>query len=97
MTPYLLNYLCEPITKLPLELVNAVVGVNGSIESGELVTASGRSYPIINGIPRFLNYLPRKTVDSFGDEWNYFNYIGAFCKKRFDNKKTEYLQFNVLI
>lgn len=75
MTPYLLSYLCEPITKLPLELVNAVVGADGNIRSGELVSTSGRTYPIINGIPRFLNFLPSKSVDSFGDEWNHFNYI----------------------
>lgn len=75
MTPDLLNYLCEPITKAPLQLVNAVTDVDGHVQSGELVAPSGKSYPIINGIPRFVDFVPSKTVESFGDEWNYFNFI----------------------
>jgi SAM-dependent methyltransferase len=74
MTPELLKYLSEPLTKAPLELVDAIYDKDGSIVSGRLVSASGSSYPIINGIPRFLGDLPTATVTSFGDEWNYFNY-----------------------
>lgn len=74
MTPYLLNFLCEPITKAPLQLVNAVSDDEGYIQSGELAASSGKRYPIINGIPRFVDFLPTKTVESFGDEWNYFNF-----------------------
>jgi ubiquinone/menaquinone biosynthesis C-methylase UbiE len=39
-----------------------------------LVSTTGRSYPIVNGIPRFLGNVRIETVKSFGDEWNYFNY-----------------------
>lgn len=74
MTPNLLNYLCEPITKAPLQLVDAVTTADGTIQSGALVTPSGKRYPIINGIPRFVDYVPTSTVESFGDEWNYFNF-----------------------
>lgn len=74
MTPNLLRYLCEPITKAPLQLVNAVTSEDGTIHSGALLTSSGTSYPIINGIPRFVDYVPTGTVKSFGDEWNYFNF-----------------------
>lgn len=74
MTPRLLHYLCEPITKATLELVNASIDTEGHIQSGELVTPSGNRYPIINGIPRFVDFVPTKTVESFGDEWNYFNF-----------------------
>lgn len=74
MTPNLLTYLCEPITKAPLQLVDAVTSADGMIQSGGLVAPSGNRYPIINGIPRFVDYVPRATVESFGDEWNYFNF-----------------------
>jgi len=74
LTPNLLNYLCEPITKAPLQLVDAVTSEDGTIQSGALVTASGTRYPIINGIPRFVDFVPTATVESFGDEWNHFNF-----------------------
>lgn len=74
MTPYLLAFLCEPITKAPLQLIDAVISADGNIQSGELCTPAGRRYPIINGIPRFVDFVPVKTVESFGDEWNYFNF-----------------------
>jgi uncharacterized protein YbaR (Trm112 family)/ubiquinone/menaquinone biosynthesis C-methylase UbiE len=74
MTPNLLNFLCEPVTKAPLKLVDAVTSEDGNIQSGFLVTASGERYPIINGIPRFVDYVPTATVESFGDEWNHFNF-----------------------
>jgi SAM-dependent methyltransferase len=74
MTPYLLNYLCEPITKAPLKLVDAVTIEDGSIQFGALVAPSGKRYPIIKGIPRFVDYVPSDTVESFGDEWNHFNF-----------------------
>lgn len=74
MTPNLLNYLCEPITKASLSLVDAVTTADGTIQSGTLVSPSGTRYHIINGIPRFLDYVPTTSVESFGDEWNYFNF-----------------------
>jgi len=39
-----------------------------------LVTPTGNKYPIINGIPRFVDFVPTTSVKSFGDEWNYFNF-----------------------
>jgi ubiquinone/menaquinone biosynthesis C-methylase UbiE len=76
MTPYLLNYLCDPISKQPLTLENASHDSNGEIISGNLKSSSGAIYPIINGIPRFIdNAELSKTVESFGDEWNFFNFI----------------------
>ena len=74
MTPSLLKYICEPLTKLPLELVDASVDQEGRILCGKLVSSSGKIYPIVNGIPRFIDYVSRETVESFGDEWNYFNF-----------------------
>jgi hypothetical protein len=57
-----------------LQLVDAVTAVDGTIQSGVLVSPSGSRYPIINGIPRFVDYVPTASVESFGDEWNYFNF-----------------------
>lgn len=74
MTPNLLNYLCEPVTKAPLKLVEEVTDNNGNIQSGVLVTESGNRYPIIKGIPRFVDFVPTASVESFGNEWNYFNF-----------------------
>jgi len=74
MTPFLLRFLCEPVTKEPLALIDATHDSEGDIVSGTLVTPTGKRYPIINGIPRFVDFVPPKTVESFGDEWNYFNF-----------------------
>ncbi len=75
MTPFLLNYICEPVTKAPLKLENPVFDKDGNIQRGDLVTPSGKKYPIINGIPRFVDFDFAKTVQSFGNEWNHFNFI----------------------
>lgn len=75
MTPQLLNYLCEPNSKAPLELVDAVLDSNGNIRSGGLRSTSGKIYPIVNGVPRFVSSVSTKTVKSFGDEWNHFNFV----------------------
>jgi SAM-dependent methyltransferase len=47
----------------------------GDILSGILVSESGNNYPIVAGIPRFVSDdVEKKAVDSFGKEWNYFNF-----------------------
>jgi len=74
MTPFLLNYLCQPGTNLPLNLVDASYDKDGMIESGLLLATDGSAYPIVNGIPRFLKQVNVDTVASFGDQWNYFNF-----------------------
>ncbi|WNO05826.1 methyltransferase domain-containing protein [Rhodoferax mekongensis] len=74
MTPFLLKYICEPDSKAPLVLAGAVMDEDGNIHSGNLVAPSGRRYPIINGIPRFVETVETESVTSFGDEWNHFNF-----------------------
>lgn len=74
MTPFLLSLICEPVSKAPLDLVNPRFDADGNIESGELVSPSGKSYPIVSGIPRFDGFAPKETVQSFGDEWNFFDF-----------------------
>ena len=75
MTPHLLDYLCEPGSKAALELVGAVMDSAGNILSGVLLSPSGKRYPIVNGVPRFAGVVSSQTVDSFGDEWNHFNFV----------------------
>lgn len=76
MTPELLNYLCDPISKEPLSLIEPQINGDGMIMSGKLKSPDGAIYPIIRGIPRFVppEHTLARGVESFGDEWNYFNF-----------------------
>jgi len=48
---------------------------NDRVDGGALISEGGRTYPILNGVPRFLVDPSLKTsVTSFGKEWNHFNY-----------------------
>jgi len=68
-----------------MELINPIYD-GDNIISGNLVSSDGLSYSIVNGIPRFVTDFDRKSVDSFGDEWNYFN---------FTDFKTQWLNHTV--
>lgn len=85
MTPFLLNMLCEPETGEKLKLVNPEYD-GGNIAAGQLVSTSGRIYEVRNGIPRFVENLDSESVSSFGDEWNYFNFVDF---------KTQWLEHTV--
>ena len=61
MNPELLKVLRDPITHLPLRL-----------EQGILI--GSKKYAVIDGIPRFVE-IQNEAVQSFGDEWNHFNFI----------------------
>jgi 2-polyprenyl-3-methyl-5-hydroxy-6-metoxy-1,4-benzoquinol methylase/uncharacterized protein YbaR (Trm112 family) len=75
MNPDMLRYLCDPLDKSPLILVDGQKDLSGNIKEGMLVSAVGRRYPIRHGVPRFLSGDDEQaTVESFGDEWNYFNF-----------------------
>lgn len=89
MREQLLERLAEPGTRAPLELRDAK-GTSGRIEEGSLVsTATGKSYPIVRGIPRFVD--PENYTASFGMQWNKFRRVqidsaagGAHSRERFD-------------
>lgn len=75
MNPDLLGYLCDPVDKSSLTLTEAQYGEEGQIVHGKLVSSSGRCYPIRDGIPRFESDREQQdAVESFGDEWNRFNF-----------------------
>lgn len=61
-----LALLCDPITHEELELKEAIYQGN-EIIGGALVSSTS-SYPIINGIPRFV--LDQGYSDNFGFQWN---------------------------
>jgi uncharacterized protein YbaR (Trm112 family)/ubiquinone/menaquinone biosynthesis C-methylase UbiE len=75
MTPELLKILCQPGSQAPLTLREAAYDSAGQILSGLLTAPDGSVYPIVNGIPRFVQDSTRlDAVESFGEEWNYFNF-----------------------
>jgi len=63
-----LDFLIDPMTKEPLKLTDEVTN-DDEIESGFL-KSSKNSYPIINGIPRFVDYRDSNYARSFGYQWN---------------------------
>lgn len=76
MNPRLLEFLCDPVDKSDLTLKVTSSAPGGGIIAGELLSQGGRVYPIVDGIPRFVDAAPpQSSVESFGDEWNHFNFI----------------------
>jgi len=72
----LLDFLCDPDDQSELKLVDPMLRGDGEIEAGLLVSVkTGRKYAIKNGVPRFNDdQAIGDSVESFGEEWNYFNY-----------------------
>ena len=68
----LLDVLREPVTGATLRLVDARTS-GAEVESGQLVTEAGASYPIVRGIPRFV--ASDGYAKSFGDQWNKFRAV----------------------
>lgn len=62
-----LDLLCCPETGESLALEALVTLENGMVWSGQLRSASGVSYPIVRGVPRFV--ARQKYAASFGWEW----------------------------
>ncbi len=64
-----LRYLVCPRTGRPLQLDESCVPENGRARQGKLLEpVSGRSYPIVNFIPRFVQQ--ENYASNFGLEWN---------------------------
>ncbi len=68
MHPHFLDILACPSTGEPLTLNALECSPNGEIISGTLTSPSGKHYPIIRGIPRFVN--AQDYAASFGLEWS---------------------------
>lgn len=67
MHPRFLEYLCCPKTREPLELRSFETNAHGMVDRGELVNRQGESFPIIQGIPRFVS--AELYSNTFGFEW----------------------------
>ena len=74
MHPEILKYLCDPESGEALELEASEVA-GGEVITGVLKSPSGRTYPIRNRVPRFVETPVFETVRSFGDQWNHFNFV----------------------
>ena len=59
-----------PETREPLTLEAKEIRPNGFVVTGTLSSPSGRQYPIINGIPRFV--AKESYSKSWGFEWNFW-------------------------
>lgn len=81
-----LQYFVDPATHEPLVLEDAVYE-NEDIISGRLRSASN-SYPIINGIPRFVP-VEKNYAKSFGYQWNKWKRI-QFDSENTGNKMAGY-------
>ena len=67
MHPKFLPLLCCPDTGESFTLEARVTLENGMVYAGALKTESGRSYPIVRGVPRFVERQDYSA--SFGWEW----------------------------
>ena len=67
MHPKFLNLLCCPETGEPLTLDAELCDLHGMVQTGTLRTPSGRTYPIVRGVPRFVS--AEHYAASFGYEW----------------------------
>jgi SAM-dependent methyltransferase len=67
MHPKFLDILCCPETGDALSLRAETVRPDGMVATGTLTTPTGRSYPIVRGVPRFVGV--EQYASSFGYEW----------------------------
>jgi len=67
MQPKFLDLLCCPETREPLRLDARETLFSGDVVTGELASLSGRRYPIVRGVPRFVSQ--EYYTSSFGVEW----------------------------
>jgi ubiquinone/menaquinone biosynthesis C-methylase UbiE len=76
VTADLVEWLADPVSGERLALERPEYDGGGRILSGTLASPSGARYPIRLGIPRFVDAPDLTgTVQSFGDQWNYFNFV----------------------
>jgi SAM-dependent methyltransferase len=68
MHPKFLSVLCCPETGEGLSLRAETIDPHRMVVTGALVTPSGRSYPIVRGVPRFVS--AEQYAGSFGFEWS---------------------------
>lgn len=68
----LLELLVDPVTKAPLRIETNEFAAEGELIEGLLSSGNGRTYPVTNGIPRFVltqDNDQKQTEDSFRFKW----------------------------
>jgi SAM-dependent methyltransferase len=87
----LLDVLADPDTKEPLRLGAVRDERNGQIIEGDLLSASGRVFPVVRGIPRFVS--AESYAANFGIQWNAFRQEqldaeqgSSFSRQRFETE-----------
>ena len=90
MREKLLEVLVEPGSGARLRL-EVARGSGGRIEEGRLVAESGRTFPIVSGIPRFV--AGETYAESFGLQWNKYRAVqldsatqAHYSERRFDRE-----------
>ena len=68
MNPEFVKLLCCPQTRQPLRLEIHEASESGMVVTGVLSSENGREYPIVRGIPRFVDQ--EQYSGSFGFEWS---------------------------
>lgn len=72
MKKQLLNKICDPATWEAVGLAGAEASADSPAADGVLVSASGRRYPVVRGIPRFVFTQDQDQIQtsvSFGFKW----------------------------
>jgi 2-polyprenyl-3-methyl-5-hydroxy-6-metoxy-1,4-benzoquinol methylase len=71
-----LQHLCDPYDGSDLSLTGIAREDNERVYEATLVSATGRRYPVRNGIPAFLtlDFQAKESVESFAYEWNQFGF-----------------------
>ncbi|MEO6096586.1 MAG: methyltransferase domain-containing protein [Fibrobacteria bacterium] len=85
-----LKYLVCPESREPLEIVDETSGPDGRIMTGFLAAKSGKRYPIVKGIPRFVpadNY-----TASFGFQWNLYKDTQIDAHSGFDQSRRRFFE-----
>lgn len=89
MDSVLLNFLVDPISKQPLTLETRHHDPNGHVMEGVLRAPDGRSYPITNGIPRFVltdDQDQEQTKEGFAFKWQQRLSYGSPAMQQFGQR-----------
>lgn len=89
MKSELITILRDPFSGLPLSVAANDESISKNVVNGSLLNPDGTSYPIVDGIPRFIEIhdsAQQQTADSFGFKWNQENtFSSAEMQNQYDS------------
>ena len=87
-----LSYLVDPVTKDPLKL-EVTTGAGDVVRTGFLCNPStGTKYPIVDGVPRFVNFQESNYSRSFGYQWRKWEKFTADGKGGYEKGHIDQIQ-----